>query len=123
MDRQIGKPLPQTRQLGRSHSITAFARIERHVRTGLALHADDPPVPVLDPGKDKTKTGRLWTVVRDERPFGATTRPAAFYRYSPTARQSMRGRCSPAVEASSTPTATPASPIFTNPSRRPAFPA
>src|SRR5208337_4804250 len=46
-------------------------RIERHVRAGLALHADDTPVPVLDPGKGKTKTGRLWTVVRDERPFGA----------------------------------------------------
>ena len=58
-------------------------RIERHVRAGLALHADDTPVPVLDPGKGKTKTGRLWTVVRDERPFGATTPPAAFYRFSP----------------------------------------
>ena len=58
-------------------------RIERHVRAGLALHADDTPVPVLDPGRGKTKTGRLWTVVRDERPFGATTPPAAFYRYSP----------------------------------------
>src|SRR5208337_2098583 len=58
-------------------------RIERHVRAGLALHADDTPVPVLDPGKGKTKSGRLWTVVRDERPFGATTPPAAFYRYSP----------------------------------------
>lgn len=58
-------------------------RIERDVRAGLALHADDTPVPALDPGKGKTKTGRLWTVVRDERPFGATTRPAAFYRYSP----------------------------------------
>src|SRR5271166_5764127 len=51
-------------------------RIERHVRAGLALHADDTPVPVLDPGKGKTKTGRLWTVVRDERPFGATPPPA-----------------------------------------------
>ena len=71
--------------------------------------------------KGKTKTGRLWTVVRDERPFGATTPPAAFYRYSPDARPSTRGRCSPAVGAPCTPTATPASPIFTNPSRRPAF--
>ena len=58
-------------------------RIERHVRAGLALHADDTPVPVLDPGKGKTKTGRLWTAVRDERRFGATAPPAAFYRYSP----------------------------------------
>jgi transposase len=58
-------------------------RIERHVRAGIALHADDTPVPVLDPGRGKTKTGRLWTAVRDERPFGATAPPAAFYRYSP----------------------------------------
>ena len=57
--------------------------IERHVRVGLALHADDTPVPVLDPGRGKTKTGRLWTLVRDERPYGATAPPAAFYRYSP----------------------------------------
>jgi transposase len=34
-----------------------------------ALHVDDTPVPVLAPGTGKTKTGRLWTYVRDERPF------------------------------------------------------
>ena len=59
------------------------ARIERHVRAGSALHADDTPVPVLDPGRGRTKTGRLWTAVRDERPFGSAAPPAAFYRYSP----------------------------------------
>ena len=72
-------------------------RIERHVRAGLALHADDTPVPVLDPGKGKTKTGRLWTVVRDERPFGATTPPPPSIATRRTARPSTRGRCSPAV--------------------------
>jgi hypothetical protein len=51
--------------------------------TTLTLHADDTPVPVLDPGRGRTKTGRLWTAVRDERPFGSTAPPAAFYRYSP----------------------------------------
>ena len=50
---------------------------------GHALHADDTPVPVLDPGRGKTKTGRLWTAVRDERPLGSTAPPAAFYLYSP----------------------------------------
>src|SRR5690349_1009153 len=39
------------------------------------LHVDDTPVPVLAPGAGKTKTGRLWTYVRDERPF-AGSRPA-----------------------------------------------
>ena len=59
------------------------ARIERHVRAGIALHADDTLFPVLDPGRGRTKTGRLWTAVRDERPFGSTAPSAAFYRYSP----------------------------------------
>ena len=46
-------------------------RVARHARAGLALHADDTPVPVLGPGRGKTKTDRLWTAVRDECPFGA----------------------------------------------------
>jgi len=56
--------------------------IGRHVRAGHSLHADDTPVPVLDPGRGKTKTGRLWTLVRDERPWGSTAPPAAVYLYS-----------------------------------------
>jgi hypothetical protein len=64
--------------------------IARHVRSGATIHADDTPVPVLDPGRGKTKTGRLWVAVRDERPWGSATPPAAFYRYSPD-RKGMRG--------------------------------
>ena len=56
--------------------------IGRHARAGPVLHADDTPVPVLDPGRGKTKTGRLWVLVRDERAWGSTAPPAAFYRYS-----------------------------------------
>jgi transposase len=56
--------------------------IGRHVRAGAALHVDDTTVPVLAPGLGKTKTGRLWVVVRDERPWGSGVPPAAFYRYS-----------------------------------------
>lgn len=59
------------------------ASIGKHVRAGPSIHADDTPVPVLDPGRGKTKTGRLWTAVRDERPFGSTAPAAAFYLYSP----------------------------------------
>jgi transposase len=40
-------------------------------------------VPVLDPGRGKTKTGRLWTLVRDERPWGGPAPPAVSYLYSP----------------------------------------
>ncbi|TAN68486.1 MAG: IS66 family transposase, partial [Magnetospirillum sp.] len=45
------------------------------------VHVDDTPVPVL--AKGKTKTGRLWTMVRDDRPFGGNDPPAAAYFYSP----------------------------------------
>jgi transposase len=47
------------------------------------LHVDDTPVPVLAPGAGKTKTGRLWTYVRDERPFAGDRPPAALFFYSP----------------------------------------
>jgi transposase len=57
--------------------------INRHVKAGVTLHADDTPVPVLDPGRQKTKTGRLWTLVRDERPWGSAIPPAVSYLYSP----------------------------------------
>jgi hypothetical protein len=57
--------------------------IGEHARAGATIHADDTPVPVLDPGRGKTKTGRLWVAVRDERPWGSTAPPAAYYRYAP----------------------------------------
>ena len=44
------------------------------------LHADDTPVPVLTRGK--TRTGRLLTVVHDDRPFAGTDPPAAVYNHS-----------------------------------------
>jgi hypothetical protein len=54
-----------------------------NVLAGNTLHVDDTPVPVLAPGTGKTKTGRLWTYVRDERPFAGARPPAALFFYSP----------------------------------------
>jgi transposase len=59
------------------------AAIGVYVRAGAALHADDTHVPVLDPGRGKTKTGRLWVLVRDERPWASRDPPAVSYLYSP----------------------------------------
>jgi transposase len=56
--------------------------LERHVMAGERLHADDTPVPVLAPGTGKTRTARLWTYVRDERPYAGSTAPAVRYHYS-----------------------------------------
>ena len=52
------------------------------VMASAVLHVDDTPVPVLAPGTGKTKTGRLWTYVRDERPFAGSRSPAALFVYS-----------------------------------------
>lgn len=60
-----------------------IAALGRHVFAAGVIHGDDTPVPVLEPGAGKTKTGRLWVYVRDERPHGSKAPPAAFYRYSP----------------------------------------
>ena len=54
-----------------------------HVMAGRVIHADDTPVDVLAPGTGKTKTGRLWVYLRDERPHGGTSPPAVLYRYTP----------------------------------------
>ena len=54
--------------------------IGRHVLSAERIHADDTTVPVL--AKGKTTTGRLWTYVRDDRPFGGADPPAALFRYS-----------------------------------------
>ncbi len=57
--------------------------LERHVMSGHKVHADDTPIGVLAPGSGKTKTARLWTYVRDDRPAGYTTPSAVWFAYSP----------------------------------------
>jgi transposase len=57
--------------------------IRRHVFTAERIHGDDTTVPVLSPGLGRTKTGRLWVYVRDDRPFCGTEPSAAAYFYSP----------------------------------------
>lgn len=58
-------------------------RIGAHVMAGGVIHADDTPVPVLAPGNGKTKTGRFWVYLRDERPHAGAAPPAVLYRYTP----------------------------------------
>ena len=54
--------------------------IRTHVFAAERIHADDTTVPVL--AKGKTRTGRLWTYVRDDRPFAGPDPPAAVFFYS-----------------------------------------
>ena len=58
-----------------------YELIQAHVFAGDRVHGDETTVPVL--AKVKTITGRLWTYVRDDRPFGSPAAPAAALFYSP----------------------------------------
>ena len=57
--------------------------LKKYVLSSEKLHGDDVPVPVLAPGNGKTKTGRLWTYVRDDRPAGSEEPAAVWFAYSP----------------------------------------
>jgi transposase len=59
------------------------ARLAAHVFGSAKIFADDTTIPVLDPGRGRTKTGRLWVYTRDDRPWSGPDPPAAVYFYSP----------------------------------------
>lgn len=66
----------------------AFGRLTIE-RKGARLTVEGRPdaqVPVLSPGEGQTRTGRLWTYVRDDRPAGDETPPAVWFAYSPNRR-------------------------------------
>ena len=59
------------------------SRIRDEVLKADKIHADDTPVPVLEPGRGKTATGRLWVYAADDQASGSTTPPATWYRFTP----------------------------------------
>ena len=60
-----------------------LAELRRHVLAAERLHVDDTTMEKVL-AKTKTRTGRLWVYLRDDRPFGGQGPPAALYDYSPT---------------------------------------
>jgi transposase len=61
-----------------------FRLIEAHVLAAERLHGDETTVPIL--AKGRTVTGRIWSYVRDDRPFDGRAPPAAVYYASPDRR-------------------------------------
>jgi len=57
--------------------------LNRYILSAGKVHADDTTVPVQAPGTGKTRTGRLWVYVRDERNAGSSMPPAVWFAYSP----------------------------------------
>lgn len=64
-----------------------FQLIESHVFAAERLHGDDTTIRIL--AKGKCTTGRIWTYVRDDRPFAGTAPPAAVY-YASSDRRGER---------------------------------
>src|SRR5207247_9290832 len=60
-----------------------YDRLVAILKTSSKLFADETRCPVLDPGRGRTKTGYLWAIARDDRPWGGTDPPAVAYLYAP----------------------------------------
>src|SRR5215212_2230725 len=56
--------------------------LRRHVMGSTRIFADDTRLPVLDPGRGRTKTGCLWGYAIDDRPWQGSTPPAVVYLYA-----------------------------------------
>ena len=59
------------------------AHLLQILKRSTKLFADETRCPVLDPGRGKTKTGYLWALARDDRPWGSADPPAVAYMYAP----------------------------------------
>ena len=79
------------------------SRIRDEVLKADKIHADDTPVPVLDPGRGKTATGRLWVYAADDQASGGTAPRATWYRFTPDRTAAHPMAISPAFAAFSRP--------------------
>jgi transposase len=59
------------------------ARLREIVLTSVRVFADETVVPVLDPGRGRTKQGYFWAIARDDRPWGGRDPPAVIFSYAP----------------------------------------
>lgn len=65
------------------HLASIVERMAELLKRSGKLFMDETTAPVLDPGRGKTKTGYLWALARDDRPFGGTDPPGVVFRYAP----------------------------------------
>ncbi len=65
------------------HLAPIVERMAELLKRSTKLFMDETTAPVLDPGRGKVKTGYLWALARDERPFGGTDPPGVVFRYAP----------------------------------------
>ena len=68
------------------------ARLRETLLASARLFADETRLPVLDPGRGRTKTGYFWTIARDDRAWGGADPPAVVYAYAPGRGQEHNDR-------------------------------
>ena len=59
------------------------ARLREMMLASTRIFADETVVPVLDPGRGRTKQGYFWAIARDDRPWAGDQPPAVVYSYAP----------------------------------------
>ena len=59
------------------------ARLSEMMQASTRIFADETVVPVLDPGRGRTRQGYFWAMARDDRPWGGSEPPAVIYSYAP----------------------------------------
>lgn len=64
-------------------AVPVVRRMREILLTSARLFADETTMPVLDPGRGKTKKGYAWAMARDDRPWGSTEPPAVVFHYAP----------------------------------------
>jgi transposase len=65
------------------HIHPVVARLREILLTSVRLFADETGMPVLDPGRGRTKKGFAWAIARDDRPWGGSEPPAVVFHYAP----------------------------------------
>lgn len=68
------------------------ARLREMVLSSARIFADETVVPVLDPGRGRTKQGYFWAIARDDRPWAGRDPPAVVYSYAPGRGQAHASR-------------------------------
>lgn len=64
------------------HLAPIVERMGEHLKRSDKLYMDETRAPVLDPGRGKTKTGYLWALARNDRPWGGADPPGVVYFYA-----------------------------------------
>jgi transposase len=60
-----------------------YLRLRELILTSSKIAVDETVVPVLDPGRGRTKKGYFWAIARDDRAWAGSDPPAVAYSYAP----------------------------------------